>query len=267
MARFQLLGLVGACLLGIAASAVNARATLRASHLGGTFVRVMTFKHKLRVCNAYPYASPLDVYLGKDKVTPNPMPYKKCGDLSPNLKPGDKIEFKVGDASAGTFSVSDLPNNDATLLLVIYRHDTLSTAVAFESHVFANLLNAQIAVIDSYKGPAKATPRIQDQKDSQLARSEELRYDSVVAVNQGAYEVVLMGGDGEIKAKKNLIALNRESYVIMRCGVDAQQGKTYPQDLIIFPESDPKVLTGKAAARSPVWLALAVVAAALAMVC
>merc|ERR1719375_2428878 len=102
------------------------------------------------------------------------MPYKECGDLSSSLKPGDKIEFKVGDSSAGTFSVSDLPANDATLLLVIYRHDTLSTAVAFESHVFANLLNAQIAVIDSYKGSAKASPRIQDTKSSKLARSEEL---------------------------------------------------------------------------------------------
>merc|ERR1719274_554727 len=95
-----------------------------------------------------------------------PMTYKSCKDFKAPLKPGDKLEFKVGDANAGTFSVSDLPNNDATLLLIIYRHDTLSTAVAFESHVFANLLNAQVAVIDTYKGNAKSTPRIQDRKDS-----------------------------------------------------------------------------------------------------
>ena len=41
----------------------------------------------------------------------------------------------------GTLAVSDLPNYDATLLLVIYRHDTLSTAVSFESYVFTNLLH------------------------------------------------------------------------------------------------------------------------------
>ena len=71
---------------------------------------------------------------------------------------GDKLEFKVGDASAGTFSVSDLPNNDAVLLLVIHRHDTLSTAVSFESHVFASLQNAQVAIIDTYKADLSLRP-------------------------------------------------------------------------------------------------------------
>merc|ERR1712032_1137717 len=98
-------------------------------------------------------------------------------------KSGDKLEFKVGDANAGSFSVSELPNSDAVLLLVIHRHDQKSTAVSFESHVFASLQNSQIAVIDTYKGSAKAMPRILDSKKSghnETARSEELRYDSVV---------------------------------------------------------------------------------------
>merc|ERR1719262_306126 len=90
------------------------------------------------------------------------MAYKACRDFVSKLTPGDKLEFKVGDASAGTFAVSELPKSDAVLLLVIHRHDTLSTAVAFESHVFASLQNAQIAVIDTYKGTAMATPRIMD---------------------------------------------------------------------------------------------------------
>merc|ERR1719163_1514066 len=95
-------------------------------------------------------------------MTQSPMPYKACEDFASQLKPGDKLEFRVGDSTAGTFSVSDLPNNDAVLMLLIHRHDTLSTAVSFESHVFANLLNAQIAVIDTYKGAAKSTLKIQD---------------------------------------------------------------------------------------------------------
>merc|ERR1719409_1806252 len=107
------------------------------------------------------------------------MPYKQCRDFKVQLKPGDKLLFKVGDSSAGTFSVSDLPNNDAVLFLAIYRHDTLSTAVSFESHVFANLLNAQVAVIDTYKGSAKSSLKIQDAEAAKTARSEELRYDSV----------------------------------------------------------------------------------------
>merc|ERR1719311_2023558 len=108
------------------------------------------------------------------------MPYKACRDFNTPLKAGDKLEFKIGDASAGTFSVSDLPNNDAVLLLVIHRHDQLSTAVSFESHVFANLENAQVAVMDTYKGAAKGTLNIMDSTKKvkgKAGRHEELRYD------------------------------------------------------------------------------------------
>ena len=72
----------------------------------------------------------------------------------------------MGDTNAGTLAVSDLPNYDATLLLVIYRHDTLSTAVSFESYVFTNLLYTQVAVLDTYKGSEKASLKIQDAADA-----------------------------------------------------------------------------------------------------
>merc|ERR1719355_266438 len=190
----------------------------RHAHHTGSFVKALEFKHRLRVCNAYPYSAALDLYRGRsEKLTKDgPMPYKSCKDFASPLKAGDKLEFKVGDANAGTFSVSDLPNNDATLLLVIYRHDTLSTAVSFESHVFANLLNAQLAVLDTYKGSENSKMKIQDAGDSKTSRMEELRYDSVVAVNPGKYACVLEGSDGKQVAKKELVALNRESYIAIR---------------------------------------------------
>merc|ERR1719247_2560324 len=179
------------------------------------------------------------------------MPYKGCQEFSAPLKAGDKLEFKVGDASAGTFSVSDLPNNDAVLLLVIHRHDTLSTAVSFESHVFANLLNAQVAVIDTYKGAAKGSPRIKDRRDStKESRSEELRYSSIVAVNPGIYEVELDGADGQVKSKTELVALNRESYVVLRTGVESKTGQSFPQELVIYPNSDASTLRNSASTRS-----------------
>jgi len=232
-------------LLARVALGVSLEGSLRA----GGFVRSLEFKHRLRVCNAYPYAAALDVFRGRsEKMTgEQSMAYKSCRDFVSPLKAGDKLEFKVGDASAGTFSVSDLPNNDAVLLLVIHRHDTLSTAVSFESHVFANLLNAQVAIIDTYKGAARATPKIMDAASKKGARSEELRYDSVVAVNPGIYQVQLAGQDGETKAESELVALNRESYVVLRTGVEAQQGPTYPEELVVFPQSDPGALRGAAA--------------------
>lgn len=226
------------------AAASAGREALRRGRAQG-FVKALEFKHRLRVCNAYPYSAALDVIRGKERLTgEEPMPYKACRDFLSPLKPGDKLEFKVGDASAGTFAVSDLPNNDAVLLLVIHRHDTMSTAVSFESHVFANLLNAQVAIIDTYKGAARASPRISDAEaqNKKSSRSEELRYNSVVAVNPGVYEVDLMGQDGSLKSKNRLVALNRESYVVLRTGVEAQQGPSYAQELVVFPESDAKVL-------------------------
>jgi len=194
------------------------------------------------------------------------MPYKACRDFVAPLKVGDKLEFKVGDASAGTFSVSDLPNNDAVLLLVIHRHDTLSTAVSFESHVFSNLANAQIVVLDTYKGKAKSHTSIMDaepkaKKDAK-ARSEELRFDSVVAVNPGRYEVALTGDDGVTTAKTQLVALSHESYVVLRTGVDAQQGPKYAQELIVFPQSDASMLPSGAFQVSAGFLATLLAAAA-----
>jgi hypothetical protein len=228
-------------------SAVNFGHTmLAADHDSPGFIRGLEFKHRLRVCNAYPYAAALDVFRGRNErlTGDTPMPYKSCRDFMSSLKPGDKLEFRVGDANAGSFSVSDLPSNDAVLLLVIHRHDTVSTAVSFESHVFASLLNSQIAIIDTYKGTAKALPRIKDSKPSAkaAARSEELRYDSVVAVNPGVYEVDLTDAKGEVMAKSELVALNKESYVVLRTGVESQQGQSFPEELVVYPQSDMRSL-------------------------
>lgn len=250
---FHTCGLVFLLVAGIATSSAVASADrtsgrakvkqLRAGHAGASFMSGLQFKHTLRVCNAYPFKHPIDVFVGEVKLTSAPMPYKTCDEFtSKSLKAGDKVDFKVGDASAGSFSISDLPSNDAVLVLVLYRHDTLSTGVAFESHVFSNLLNAQVAVLDTYIGAAKATPRIQDVEQNSdphhVQRSEELSYGSVMAVNPGLYEVLLKGADGKTKARQQLVALNRESYMVMRCGVEAERGASYPMEIMVFPHSD-----------------------------
>jgi len=235
---------------------------------GANFVSALEFKHRLRICNAYPYSAAMDVLRGKQSLTgDSPMPYKVCKDFVTPMKPGDKLEFKVGDANAGTFSVSDLPNNDAVLFLAIHRHDTLSTSVSFESHVFANLLNAQVAIIDTYKGTGKAAPEIMDAPaGGKSKRSEQLRFDSVVAVNPGIYDVALVGQDGSPMARSSLVALNRESYVVMRTGVEAQQGPSYPQDLVVYPRSDAAALQSGAATQTAMVSVLLATVAAMAAV-
>jgi hypothetical protein len=229
------------------ASSLRGEKHVSEKSVGKAFVKALEFKRRLRVCNAYPYPTAMELFKGAEKISDEPLAYKDCKDFGLDLTPGDKLLFKVGSANAGTFSVSDLPNNDAVLLLIVYRHDTLSTAVSFESHVYANLLNAQVAVVDTYKGTDKALLKINDHEDAKTSRSEELRFDSVVAVNPGKYDAVLVSPEGETLATMPFVALNRESYVILRTGVKAQQGTSYEQSLVVFPQSDAGLLGGAAA--------------------
>jgi len=248
------------------ADASAGREALRHGRVQG-FVKALEFKHRLRVCNAYPYSTPLDVIRGKSEslTGDEPMAYKSCRDFAAGLKAGDKLEFKVGDSSAGTFAVSDLPNNDAVLLLVIHRHDTVSTAVSFESHMFANLQNAQVAILDTYKGAARASPRITDVRalNKNTTVSEELRYNSVVAVNPGEYEVDLVGEGGLVKSKGRLVALNHESYVVLRTGVESKTGQSFEEELVVFPESDASSLHSGGTHQGPQLFLLAALCAAL----
>lgn len=220
----------------------DAALNLRKKHGTDLVARALaraTPKHRLRVCNAYPYQTQLNVYIGKTKITDTGMTYKTCREFEPQLHAGDRIDFRFQAASAGTFVVKDLPNTDAVLMLVIYRHSAKNTAVAFESHVFANLLNAQVAVLDTYRGSEKASMKIQDKEDADTTRSEDLTPNSVVALNAGSYEVVLYGSDGAPKARSDFNVVNRESCVVIRTGIEPEQGRAYPQELIVYPALPP----------------------------
>lgn len=239
-----------------------------------SFIQNPAVKQTLRVCNAYPFTSALDVYMqgGSVQLNRRPLVYKDCQDYKPSLHAGDRVDFKVGDASAGTFTISDLPQGDALMLLVIYRHDQASTAVAFQSHVFAPVQATQVAVFDTYKGPVQSELRIQDHADAATpasgvahvnasARSEVLRYDSVVAIDSGAYELALTGpSDGKVHATSEFVALPKESYVMIRCGVASEDGVAYPEDIFVYPRSPRSALSFAARGRA-LNLAVAIVSA------
>jgi len=204
------------------------------------FVEAISFNHRLRICNAYPYSAAMDIFRGKTDLTEDtPLPYQECRDFSTPLDVGDRLDFMVSGTGAGTFAIHELPRANAVLLLVVYRHDRLSTAVSFRSHVFASMMNPQIAVIDTYQGTSESKPRVTDAEGSTsgAGRSEELRYDSVFAVNPGIYQVNLQLADGHKVAKTDLVAVNRESYVVLRTGIDAERGPTYPEELVVYPRS------------------------------
>lgn len=262
---------------GLAAASASKVPKVQKPSMG--FMHALEFKHQLRVCNAYPDRSAIDVLRGKETLTDgSPLAYKSCRDFSPQLKAGDRLDFKIDDTSAGTFLISKLPDNDAVLLLVIHRRDATNTAAAFQSHVFASTTNAQLAVIDTYRGKGDyevqishaAAPDPAAAKDgaAPAARvNETLPYSSVVEINRGQYEVQLAGKDGEAKAKAQLVALDKESYVLLRTGLDADEGSAFPQELVVFPQSPLSDLKSGAAdlcpARSGLLLALAAMLLAL----
>merc|ERR1719262_348087 len=114
-----------------------------------------------------------------------------------------------------------------------------TTTLCFSSSSTGMILSAQQSQL-----------KIVDDEQAKTARAEDLRYDSVVAVNPGMYQCLLEGTDGSNTAKSNLVALNRESYVILRVGVEAQAGQAYPQELVVYPKSDPALLRGAASGAS-----------------
>lgn len=222
-----------------------------------SLLKTLEFKHRLRVCNAYPSDQSIDIFMGKQKITTDgSMAYQSCQDLKHVVKPDDSYDFKLGgEMSVGTFAVSNLPNDDAVMLLVIHRHDKSSTSAAFESHVYSsNLPNAQVAVVDTFKGSADAGLFIRRATKDELGKtsetSEPLRYNSVVAVKPGEYECALTTTGGIEVAKKSLVALGKESYVVIRTGVDAKSDKAFPQALTVFPASDAASL-GAAKRQAP----------------
>merc|ERR1719188_2015396 len=87
-------------------------------------------------------------------------------------------------------------------------------------------------------------------KDAKAAavpsRSEDLRYDSVVAVSPGRYEVALAGQ----AAHTSLVALDHESYVVLRVGSEDKRG-AFPEELVVFPQSDAHSLPSGAVTVAP----------------
>ncbi|CAD7956948.1 unnamed protein product [Amoebophrya sp. A25] len=216
----------------------------------GSLLKPMgTGKHMLRVCNALPQSESIEVFRGEvEKLTEKPLQYRGCVDLHTELEAGDQLHVRnAGTTSAadslGSFSLNEVPESpDAVLFLAVYRHDAVSRAVSFASHVFASLQNAQIAVLDTYKGAKKSQLLI----SGNYGRSEELRFDSVVAVNPGRYRTQLVDSStGREETSALLDAQDRQAYVVLRVGVDNiedggrnKDSTSFGENLLVFPSEE-----------------------------
>lgn len=220
--------------------------------------------HTLRICNAYAWTSPLDVFRVKTQqgqspesaddevvlksnrreVLTNTMPleYKECRDFELPLDDGDQIFFRTGNIDVGTFFTTGLPRTAATLLLIPHRRDRVSLAVAFESHIFNEVDSAQIAVVDTYRGSEKGKVKLLDgaiSSDQDTVEEDELRYGTVATVSPGRYKVVLVNDAGKQIAETKIDAKFNDKIVAVRIGNAAKVKKApaFPQDFIVFPSA------------------------------
>lgn len=199
-----------------------------------SFVKNLDYKIKLRVCSAYPADAPFEVLLNEVSIKEE-LEYKSCFEYTGDLRSGDNVNFKVAGLASGSFTIDQLPQEDATLVLVVHRHDKATMAVSFMSHVFAKLSGPQVALLDAYQGSSSSVVEIKP-KDDDESKTETLRYNSVMALDEATYKVTLTMGDR--KQEYELDAQSDEAYAIIRCGVDSEILKSYKQELMVYPTNE-----------------------------
>jgi len=189
------------------------------------FLKNLDYTLKLRICNGYNGGEPFDVFLNEVNLHKG-LKYTRCFESTDDLRTGDRINFKVKGLATGSFTIDQLPTEDAVLMLVIKRRDSNSMSTAFQSHVFANLESPQVAILDAYEG---AAPSIVQLKNEEENKWSSVNFDSVVAIEEGSYQAQLKSD----KKEYSFSAVPRECYSVIRVGMDH---KSAPE-LIVYPTS------------------------------
>eukprot|EP00413_Alexandrium_margalefii_P025035 CAMPEP_0204564558 /NCGR_PEP_ID=MMETSP0661-20131031/34957_1 /ASSEMBLY_ACC=CAM_ASM_000606 /TAXON_ID=109239 /ORGANISM="Alexandrium margalefi, Strain AMGDE01CS-322" /LENGTH=296 /DNA_ID=CAMNT_0051572211 /DNA_START=60 /DNA_END=946 /DNA_ORIENTATION=+ len=237
------------------------------------------------ICNAFAHSRPLDVVNSRSQerlMQEGPLGYKSCREVKTVLKEGDRLDFKLGNASVGIFKATGIPENKASLLLVPHRRYSGSLSAAFESHAFADTGSPQLAIVDAYRGKEESKVMIMDaaaaaaaaaagddKQEPKTHRVEQLRFNSVVSLGPGKYQIALQaGGQKDLATSPLEVSTERFAYVVMRTGLqnsfNASAPSEYPQDLVVYGEQrkPPAARSSAAGLRAASSLLLAVVAAA-----
>lgn len=208
--------------------------------------------------------------------------YKQCVDFEiKDLGAGSVLDFKVGsDASVGSFVVdSALPDSNATLMLVVKRHDRHTTVADFISHVYEDSQQPQIALVDAYSGDHAPTGNSNDtlanegidlrteRSDGTTGNWELVHFGSALALTAGMTIDWQLAGKRPTDSSQmilpsmtQLYVQPAKQYVAIRLGVDALDGPARSEELVIFPQSDTALLPSKAVQIvSPVWIVTAMV--------
>jgi len=199
----------------------------------------------LTICDAYRSSTFLEILHVDQQVvlTKNkPLKYKECQEFMLPLMEGDRLDFKADGRDIGTFHATSMPKSSASLLLITRHREGSSRTLAFESHAFADVKNPQIAVVDAYSGNETRSVNIIENSEAvvsgQTPLMEALRFNSVVAVPSGRYNIALLGAEALANmTTMPLLAESRAKLVIMRVGGRTHQGVAFPQELVIYPKN------------------------------
>lgn len=233
------LAVVLACLVAPAASLGHAGAgQFRGKSRGSHFVEPLKFDQKLLICNAYPSKAP--VHVAKNGQTlefsgSRGLKFDECAYAPTGVLSKDKIDFEVTELGIqGTFEVSDLPESDAVLLLVVQKRDPKSKLVSFQSFAFPSNNGdgeAHLAVIDASVGVGDARLKVRDlprdPKAASKERPEELSFNRMYSLDPGAYHLSMDDSNTEVEFA------GHKDYVVLR----TSSGKT--SQLLAFPHEEP----------------------------
>lgn len=233
-----------AVLIALPAAAASSSGLRNQAHAGGDVHRLVVqnpqVDQQMVICNAYVSVKKLDIMLVRTRQTvtgSSPLAYKQCKEFSLPLQEGDQIDFKAGGVDVGTFYATGMPKYAASLLLIPRRRSPQAVGMKFESHAFADLQTPQIAVVNACSGKNEKLDEAVKISEMLVAHGEEavqedLKFNSVVAVNPGKYGISLAGA---VAGTMSLYAAGTGKYVVVKVGVEGDAKN--PQELVVFPSA------------------------------
>lgn len=173
-------------------------------------VQPMVYDQRLLVCNAFQAETDAPISLSKNGdvvfIEGEALAYEECRYAPVSVRKGDKLDFATTDNIAGgTFEVTDLPEQDAMLLLVLQNSMNQSFPLTSQSFTFP-LHNtggkAKLAVVDATAGRRGALLHIA--RSLPTKDDSDIDFNQVYELDNGTYSVSLQAMPGPEGAAHDL---------------------------------------------------------------
>jgi len=197
-------------------------------------VHTEQFKRKLVACNTFPDEEAVSITQNRKNRLEDNLQYKECRTIKGKVAEGDQLVFESKTAGTWTFQVGALPEADSTLLLVFEKRDDKSKVPSFQSFAFPeSAQDAQLAIIDAYKGQSERTRVHLADSAAGKTRSEDLDYDRVYAIESGDYDLSMLLGENSTTPASRMHMTKGGDYVALRLG-GSGYSHDFKEELVTF---------------------------------